>query len=420
MNWHLNVREISKSHSIRRALLGVSIFSILFGASGFLYAAVGTNVKELAEKVEKNRQNVVESDEEKRKILGSLYDINQRMKKITHEKGHLTDQLFQVKDNVRRVARLIAGLEVEIDKQRVHLRKRLRALYKVSGEGYLAILFSRTDALDLDESLRFLKIVMDKDYDLIRHFQENVATYKAQRQRLRIQIEQLVSIEKNIKRKESLLKDEHRTKSGMIARLEKLRLESIQKIKSLRSKSREISGISELAGEELKKLLKPSIFEKKGQLRNPIQGYVVHDFGLMRDEQYKRQLSHKGWLYQAPRGSSIFAVYDGTVVYSGPLKGYGETTILDHGDHYYSVYAHLDKSKLPNGTEVKLGDILGEAGPSTRRYEEGLYFEIRHFSEPEDPEHWIGKKGVSISEQRDEDLSSDFARGESHMESREK
>jgi septal ring factor EnvC (AmiA/AmiB activator) len=381
---------------------------------------VPDNAQTLAAKYREARQTVVEAEAEKRRILGSLYSINQRMKKIGVEKAHLTDELFQVQDDVRSIAKIIAGLETQIQKQRRQLKRRLRALYKLSGEGFLGVVFSQRSAPELDESLRYLKIVTDNDYKLIRSYQGNLAAHKVQSKKLRAQVERLVGIEKRIKKQELLLTDEHKAKSQVVSELDRHRSASLSRMQSLRSKSQSLKTTGTLAsagsgtgagsgsgaglaatgpsaGDEIDELLKPSIFEQKGQLPPPIIGKVIQDFGLITDDLYKIQLSHKGWLYQAAKGSPVASIFDGTVLFAERLAGYGASVIVDHGDHYYSVYAHISRMKVKTGDSVKRGQVIAEAGSGSRRHGEGIYFEIRHFSEPENPANWISNVPLPVA-----------------------
>lgn len=367
----------------------------------------------IAEKLQESKKGVIEAEAQKRRILGSLYVINQKMKKISNDKGHLTNELFQVQDNVKNLAKVIAGLELQIDNQRKQLRHRLRALYKISGQGYIGMVFSSTSANEFDETLRFLKIVTDNDYSLIQNFQSNLAVYKVKKNKLRGQIEKLVGIEKNIKKQESLLATEHHAKSKIVSQLDKIKIENMVRIKNLRFKGEKISGALESKSNSdsfahvssgastnigansntiLSDLLKPSIYEQKGQLSAPIQGVVIQDFGLITDEKYKIQLAHKGWRYSATPGTTVSSVFDGTVVFADSIPGYGLTAIVDHGDHYYSVYSQITNLKFSAGSSIKKGDVIAEVGAPKKGSISGIYFEIRHFSEPENPANWITKK----------------------------
>jgi septal ring factor EnvC (AmiA/AmiB activator) len=134
--------------------------------------------------------------------------------------------------------------------------------------------------------------------------------------------------------------------------------------------------------------MKPSIYEQRGLLPAPVIGRVVREFGLVTDEEYKIRFSHKGWSYQTDLGAQVEAVFEGTVARVLTLPGFGSTIIVDHGDHYYSVYSHLAKTKVKSGDPIAKGTILATTGGS-------LYFELRHFSEPENPANWISpSKGI--------------------------
>ena len=373
-----------------------------------IFASAAEDPNALVEKYSASRKEVNEAEAQKRRILGSLYGINQRMKRITHEKSHLTDEMFQAQDNVKSIAKIIANLEGQIQTQRKQLRKRLRALYKLSGEGYMSIVFSRADPQDLDQTMRFLKIITDNDYHLIRAYQENIASYTAQKKKLKGQVEKLLSIEKNIKSKENMLLAEHNAQSKIVSSLDKEKIAHINQMKSLRSKVQDMS---------IADLMQPSIFEQKGSLDAPAQGSLLQDFGLVTDDKFKIRLAHKGWLYETAKGSPVASIFEGTVIYSEFVKGYGHTIVVDHGDHYYSVYAHISHATAKTGDTIKKGQIIAEsgevalfgdqlkAGESSGQHalktKDGFYFEIRHFSEPENPAVWIrkghGNPGNSIA-----------------------
>lgn len=351
--------------------------SVSFGAPSVGMSAPIVDQQKLGEKMSASKQKIIEAESEKRRILGSLYSIQKRMKKITSEKSHLTDELFQAQDGVKNVAKVIANLETEIAAQKIQLRRRLRALYKLSGQGYVGILFSRTNATDLDETLRFLKIVTDNDYKLIKSYKENVATYIVQKEKLKAQVERLVGIEKRIKKQEGLLAVQQQSKSKIVSELDRTRTANLDQVRSIRRKT---AGMND---EDMDQLLRPSIYEQKGMLVPPITSAIVQDFGLITDEKYKLKYSHKGWTYASLAGP-VASIFDGTIAKALSVPGYGTTVVIDHGDHYYSVYSHISHMRAEQGDTIKKGQSFADTDGS-----KGLYFEIRHFSEPENPALWI-------------------------------
>ncbi|MGE0633330.1 MAG: murein hydrolase activator EnvC, partial [Pseudobdellovibrionaceae bacterium] len=78
--------------------------------------------------------------------------------------------------------------------------------------------------------------------------------------------------------------------------------------------------------------------------------------------------------------------------------GFGTTVILDHGDHYYSIYSGLSKVKVEIGDEIETRQVIAEAGWVPETGMPGLYFEVRHFSEATDPSSWFAKnKNIRVS-----------------------
>lgn len=87
-------------------------------------------------------------------------------------------------------------------------------------------------------------------------------------------------------------------------------------------------------------------------------------------------------------GTAVRAVFQGHVAFADRYGPYGRLIILDHGEHYYTVYANLGSFGVKVGDEVETGGKLGSVG------DEGhgamLYFEVRHRTETVKPEPWLG------------------------------
>ncbi len=73
---------------------------------------------------------------------------------------------------------------------------------------------------------------------------------------------------------------------------------------------------------------------------------------------------HTGVDYRLTEGTDVKAVNDGKVVYAGYLDYSGYTVVVEHGWGLKSWYAHLSKTNVEVGAEVKKGDVVGSAGSS--------------------------------------------------------
>jgi murein DD-endopeptidase MepM/ murein hydrolase activator NlpD len=71
-----------------------------------------------------------------------------------------------------------------------------------------------------------------------------------------------------------------------------------------------------------------------------------------------RYRPHLGVDWGAKRGTPLYAVNSGKVIFSGWMRGYGKVVKIDHGNGYVSLYAHQSRIKVRRGVYVKRGDII--------------------------------------------------------------
>ncbi len=109
----------------------------------------------------------------------------------------------------------------------------------------------------------------------------------------------------------------------------------------------------------------------------PVEGDISSAFGMREHPILKRMLFHAGTDFSAPMGSRVIATADGTVLYSGFEKGYGKQVIINHGNGYQTVYAHLSKALIRQGQHVRRGDVIAFSGNSGLSTGPHLHYEVR-------------------------------------------
>lgn len=87
---------------------------------------------------------------------------------------------------------------------------------------------------------------------------------------------------------------------------------------------------------------------------------------------------HKGLDIANHDGGPILAADSGTVAVVGwDPSGYGNKVIINHGNGYLTLYAHMSRIDVVAGQRVKRGDRLGMMGSTGRSTGTHLHFEIR-------------------------------------------
>ncbi len=95
---------------------------------------------------------------------------------------------------------------------------------------------------------------------------------------------------------------------------------------------------------------------------------------------------HKGLDIANHDGGAILAADSGTVVVSGwTNSGYGNHIIIDHGNGFQTLYAHLSSISVATGIRVTRGTTIGQMGSTGRSTGTHLHFEIRNSSGNLDP-----------------------------------
>jgi murein DD-endopeptidase MepM/ murein hydrolase activator NlpD len=101
---------------------------------------------------------------------------------------------------------------------------------------------------------------------------------------------------------------------------------------------------------------------------------------------YLPKINHYGLDFAANLGVGIFATDAGVIVYAGRNNfGYGNMVMIDHGDGFQSLYAHLSQIYVSCGQSVNQGQTIGAAGTTGNSTGVHLHFEVRTLSNPINP-----------------------------------
>jgi len=89
--------------------------------------------------------------------------------------------------------------------------------------------------------------------------------------------------------------------------------------------------------------------------------------------------AHKGVDYAAPHGTPIKSAGDVKVLLAGRKGGYGNTVIIQHGQRYRTLYAHMQgfAKGVRNGSTVKQGQIIGYIGTTGLSTGPHLHYEFQ-------------------------------------------
>ena len=98
----------------------------------------------------------------------------------------------------------------------------------------------------------------------------------------------------------------------------------------------------------------------------PVDGRFSSPFGLRRFFNGQARKPHSGLDIAAPSGTPIKSPANGKVIATGDYFFNGNTIFLDHGQGLITMFCHLSKILVKQGTFVDRGQIIGEVGMTGR------------------------------------------------------
>jgi murein DD-endopeptidase MepM/ murein hydrolase activator NlpD len=117
---------------------------------------------------------------------------------------------------------------------------------------------------------------------------------------------------------------------------------------------------------------------------------LTSGFGRRLDPFHRRRAVHAGVDYAGPARSPVFATGAGSVSYSGRKGPYGNLVEIDHGNGFFTRYAHLAEISVKVGQEVERGTQVGLVGSTGRSTGPHLHYEVRVRNDARDPLKFIG------------------------------
>ena len=147
--------------------------------------------------------------------------------------------------------------------------------------------------------------------------------------------------------------------------------------------------------------LKPEVAfaDIKGRVRLPVAGAVVKAFG---EPDGLGGTEHGVSMSTLPR-AVVCAPADGSVVFSGRYRTYGQLLIINAGGGYYVLLAGMDRINVSPGEFVLTGEPVGAMGEGSTRMATAaavgaaapvLYIELRKDGTAIDPGPWWAKSDI--------------------------
>lgn len=319
----------------------------------------------------------------------ALNDLNLRIDKINDN----------IEDNQQNIARLDAQLDTlkqqqgallaDSEAQRDVVARALRASYISGGDSQLQLLLTQQDPSTAQRMLVYFDAFNAERLRQIRRYQQTLAELSQTGDDIAQAQTTLAANNNALATQRQALEQSQHQRTGLIASLNADMASRRGELEQLLGDRAHLQELIDEINRIIVDIPSPEdatpFADSRGQLPWPVNGTLLASFG----DRYGGSLQRQGIIIGADAGITIRAVHNGRVVFADWLRGSGNLIVVDHGNSYISLYAHVQDFTKNTGDWVNRGEALAMSGSDAGNGNAGLYFEIRHSSTTLDPQQWL-------------------------------
>jgi septal ring factor EnvC (AmiA/AmiB activator) len=361
--------------------------------------AAGTSETALKRTLKESRKSVATTSRAEQAVIEALEETQKALDGARKKVARLSTELTAVESRIREFEGQFREIEQRAESSERYVAGRLAALYKLSWLGKFHVLASADSMFEFFTNKRAMEQILAHDERVLNQLSADKAQMASILAKLAIEKEEKQATTADLSRRIDDMRAEQTRRENLLVEIRSKKSLQLAALESLKASARALEQTVDSFGTRTTPAatLPPTVTEKpfaalKGLLMMPVKGKVVSFFGHYQDSKFNVTNFQSGINIKADRGEPIRAVYSGHTLFSSWFKGFGNMIIIDHGDHYYSVYAHLEEQFKSKGDPVEAGEVIATVGDSGSLTGAGLHFEIRHHGKPMNPLGWI-KKG---------------------------
>jgi len=319
-----------------------------------------------------------------------------RLRKLDQKRHTLDNQL-----DATRVDLVRSRSALDLQKQKLALR--LRNIYKYGSERNLEFLLSTQSFAQLLARWDFLVMVAEQDRLLVEDVMAKKAMVEASEQRLTTNLTEVTRTTQTTNRESARLSTLRQQKSGIVKVIQTQReaheaaaadlertARSIRRLLAELERKRQAESDKARTEGRAPQPYTGDFARGEGRLDWPVRGDIVGRFGTETSPKWGTVTMNNGIDIETPIGTPVRSVAKGRVDYtSDDFGSYGQMVVVNHGDGYYTLYAHLSSINVAVGTEVAPGQTVGLSGDSGSLKGPILHFEVRKGAQSLNPQQWL-------------------------------
>lgn len=392
-------------------------------ASVLQVSAAGTSYSSItSDEIKKKEQKINDAQAQKKNLQNRLSDMQKIKKDLEGKKKDLQNYVVQLDRDLEAIEQNIRELKVEIgvkeeeitvaeeelvaaqdkeDTQRAAMIARIRAMYE-KGDTYMDSLFNQTRSVaEFMNRVKYMERIRSYDQKQYDEFKECRILTELCKEQLELEKELLDETKAQVEEEQKNLESLIAQKEKDILAYESDITDQDKKIKEYQQmvaeQNAEIEALEKLIAEEKRRIIAANgvvLNYDGGTFKFPMATYtrVSDDYGDRIHPTLKVKQFHNGVDLTAPKGTAIYAAYDGVVVAATYSSAMGNYIMIDHGGGLYTIYMHASALYVKKDDVVVRGDTIAAVGSTGRSTGNHLHFSVRLDGEYVSPWNYISKK----------------------------
>jgi len=346
-----------------------------------------SQIQQIEKDLLEQQEELLSVDIKEKGILGEIERLEREVAISRRSLKELSSRIKEISGEIQGGQQRVQKLYESSNTARAYLKERLAAFYKFGKPAYVWLLTISATLQEFQKTVTYMKAIMAQDRQVLDNLDRQRRQVEKELGRLKKNVAKVEKLKKAKNSQMALLETYIEKKVFLLMKTHREKEFYEKAVKELKEATRALSEtMMYLETKENERTLPQRFATMKGKLPFPLKGKILKDvkkFG------FSPFMHRKGVYITGSPGEAVRSVFPGRIDYSGWFKGYGQLLIIDHGCHYFTVFAHLEERVKEKGEMVSEGEVVGLVGDPGWQVGPGVYFEIRKEGNHLDPKRWL-------------------------------
>lgn len=396
---HRNTRTPNRITCLWRLCSSVSTLLYVCAFSLCLSSPLGYAQQESAaeqkEKLEKLQKSIKELTEQLDKVKTNRDELQKTLKSNETETSELLKKVEDIRKELQSEEQKLGELQQQqqqlATKQRdqtYDIKQQMQATFRLGGQSNVKLLLNQNSPEQVARVLKYYDYVLAARSEKLNGYIATLEQLNAIEPEIQYKTDLLARKQQQLQQRYQELKDNKAQRQTTLAKLDATIKNKDQELEKLAQDQQHLqqllSTVTRIVGTRTFASNAEPFSKTRGKLSWPINGKIANRYGSNRIG----KLKWDGVVIQAQEGTPVQAVHHGRVAFAQYYSSYGLAMLIEHGEGYFTFYAHNQTLHKKQDDWVEAGEIVATVGNSGGQQRPGLFFQVWHNLAKLNPSQW--------------------------------